>query len=39
MQTFLLQTNITLKPADVVVLAIVFVIMLFAIKAIKSFFK
>jgi hypothetical protein len=39
MQTFLLQTNINLKPVDVIVLVIIFVIMVFAIKFIKSFFK
>jgi hypothetical protein len=39
MQTFLLQTNINLKPVDVIVLVIIFVIMVLAIKIIKSFFK
>jgi hypothetical protein len=39
MSTILLQTNITLKSADVIVLLIIFVIMVLAIKAIKSFFK
>jgi hypothetical protein len=39
MQTFLLQTNITLKSPDIIVLAIIFVIMILAIKLIKSFFR
>jgi hypothetical protein len=39
MHTFLLQTNITLNSTDIIVLVIIFVIMVLAIKIIKSFFK
>jgi hypothetical protein len=39
MQMILLQTNITLKTADIIILAIIFVVMIFAVKAVKSFFK